>query len=99
MSGGVGFAIAFATRRRHGELKPRHGFLLVALAWLVMSAVAALPLMFALPDLSFTDAYFESMSGLTTTGSTVISGLDSLPPSINLWRCALHWVGGLGIVV
>jgi trk system potassium uptake protein TrkH len=55
--------------------------------------------MIALPDLSFTDAYFEAMSGLTTTGSTVLTGLDKLPPSINLWRHALHWFGGIGIIV
>ena len=99
LSAVVGFAVVAVTRRHQSELKPRHGFLLVALTWVLMSAVAAMPLMIALPDLSFTDAYFESMSGLTTTGSTVISGLDALPPSINFWRCALHWIGGIGIVV
>ena len=55
--------------------------------------------MIALPGISFTDAYFEAVSGLTTTGSTVITGLDNLPPSINLWRHALHWFGGIGIIV
>ena len=55
--------------------------------------------MIALPDLSFTDAYFEAMSGLTTTGSTILTGIDQLPPSINLWRHALHWFGGIGIIV
>ena len=55
--------------------------------------------MIALPDLSFTDAYFEAMSGLTTTGSTVLNHLDSLPQSINLWRHTLHWIGGIGIIV
>ena len=55
--------------------------------------------MIALPDLTFTDAYFEAMSGLTTTGSTVLNHLDDLPQSINLWRHALHWIGGIGIIV
>ena len=55
--------------------------------------------MIALPDLSFTDAYFEAMSGLTTTGSTVLNHLDDLPQSINLWRHLLHWIGGIGIIV
>ena len=64
-----------------------------------MSGSAALPLMIALPELSFTDAYFEAMSGLTTTGSTVLVGLDNLPPSINFWRHALHFFGGIGIIV
>src|SRR3954470_8923167 len=83
----VGLGVALATRRYRRELKPRDGFLLVTLSWVLMSASAAVPLMIALPDLNFTDAYFEAMSGLTTTGSTVLNHLDALPPSINLWRC------------
>jgi trk system potassium uptake protein TrkH len=95
----VGLTVAVATRRFRRELKPRDGFLLVTLSWVLMSASASIPLMIALPDLSFTDAYFESMSGLTTTGSTVLNHLDDLPQSINLWRHILHWVGGIGIIV
>lgn len=95
----VGLSIAGLTRRYQRELKPRDGFLLVTLSWALMSASASLPLMIALPDLSFTDAYFEAVSGLTTTGSTVLTGIDALPPSINLWRHALHWFGGIGIIV
>ena len=103
IAGGInviaGLAIAMATRRFRRELKPRDGFLLVTLSWVLMSASAAIPLMIALPDLSFTDGYFEAMSGLTTTGSTVLSHLDDLPQSINLWRHILHWLGGIGIIV
>ncbi len=77
----------------------RDGFLLVALGWAGLPALAALPLMFFLPGLSFTDAYFECVSGLTTTGATVLTRLDQLPPSINLWRCQLQWMGGMGIIV
>lgn len=95
----AGLAIAAATRRYKRELKARDGFLLVTLAWALMSLSAAVPLMIALPGISFTDAYFEAVSGLTTTGSTVITGLENLPPSINLWRHALHWFGGIGIIV
>jgi trk system potassium uptake protein len=95
----VGLAVATATRRFRRELKPRDGFLLVTLSWVLMSASATIPLMIALPDLSFTDAYFEAMSGLTTTGSTVLNHLDTLPQSINLWRHELHWIGGIGIIV
>ena len=79
--------------------KPRDGFLLVTLGWLVLSAAAAVPLLLVLPALGFTGAFFEAMSGLTTTGSTVLSGLDTLPPSLNFWRASLHWFGGLGIIV
>jgi trk system potassium uptake protein len=96
---GAGLALAGLTRRFRRELRPRDGFLLVTLVWLVLSAAAALPLLLALPNLSFTDAYFEAMSGLTTTGSTVLTGLDALPPSLNFWRHTLEWFGGLGIIV
>ncbi|MCX7166259.1 MAG: TrkH family potassium uptake protein [Rhodocyclales bacterium] len=95
----AGFVLWFGTRRHKRELKPRDGFLLVTLAWIMMAGIATLPLMLAIDDLSFTDAYFETMSGLTTTGATVLSGLDKLPPSINLWRHELNWVGGMGIIV
>jgi trk system potassium uptake protein TrkH len=95
----LGLAIAAATRRYKRELKARDGFLLVTLSWVLMSLSAAVPLMIALPGISFTDAYFEAVSGLTTTGSTVITALDTLQPSINLWRHALHWFGGIGIIV
>jgi trk system potassium uptake protein TrkH len=95
----VGLSVAALTRGHRRELKPRDGFVLVTLSWVLMSASGAIPLLIALPDLSLTDAYFEAMSGLTTTGSTVLSGLDTLPPSINLWRHLMHWIGGLGIIV
>lgn len=99
ISSGTGLAVAALTRKRSRELKPRDGFLLATLAWLLMATSATIPLLMALPHLSFTDALFEAMSGITTTGSTVLTGLDDLPPSINMWRHALHWYGGLGIIV
>ena len=99
ISAGVGLAIAALTRHRARELKPRDGFLLVTVGWILMSASATIPLLLSMPKLSFTDAFFETMSGLTTTGSTVLVGLDVLPPSLNMWRHALHWFGGLGIIV
>jgi trk system potassium uptake protein len=95
----AGLLLAGLTRRFRRELKPREGFLLVTLGWLVLSVAAAVPLLLALPDLSFTGAYFEAISGLTTTGSTVLTGLDALPPSLNFWRHTLEWLGGLGIIV
>jgi trk system potassium uptake protein TrkH len=99
LTAGVGLALAAATWRFRRELKARDGFLLVTLGWLLLSGAAALPLLFALPALTFTGAFFEAMSGLTTTGSTVLSGLDSLAPSLNFWRAALQWFGGLAIIV
>ncbi len=99
ISAGTGLLISGATHHYRRELKPRDGFLLVTLGWILVSAAASIPFLLALPGLSFTDAFFESMSGLTTTGSTVLSGLDGLPPSLNFWRASLHWFGGLGIIV
>lgn len=95
----AGSALWAFTRRRRRELQPRDGFLLVALTWTVIPAFATLPLMIFLPELSFTDAYFETVSGLTTSGATVLTGLDHLPPSINFWRMFLVWIGGMGVVV
>jgi trk system potassium uptake protein TrkH len=95
----VGGGLMLVTWRFRRELKPRDGYLLVSLSWLAVTAAAAMPMMLGAPQLSFTDAFFESMSGLSTTGSTVITGLDNLPHTVNLWRCALHWLGGMGIIV
>lgn len=92
--------IAFSsTRRMRRELKPRDGMLLVVLAWTGGAAFATLPLLMMIPGLSITDAYFETMSGLTTTGATVLSGLDTLAPSLNIWRGLLVWLGGMGLIV
>jgi trk/ktr system potassium uptake protein len=99
INSGVGLAIALVTLRFRRELKPRDGFLLVTLVWVLMSASATIPLLLALPNLSFTRAFFETMSGLTTTGSTVLTNLEGLPPSLLFWRASLQWFGGLGIIV
>jgi len=100
------FATAFAggitwllTRDARREMQLRDGFLFVALVWTVLPVFGALPLLAYLPERSFTDLYFESMSGFTATGATVLSGLDYLPPSINFWRAELQWLGGMGIIV
>jgi len=96
---GCGLALMLATRRFRRELQVRDGFLLVTLVWTVLPTFATLPLLLQLPDLSFTDAYFEAMSGLTATGATALSGLDLLPLSINVWRHLMVWIGGMGILV
>ena len=96
---GCGAGLWVIARGHEGELEIRDGFLLVALTWTLLPAFATLPLMIYLPGLSFTDAYFETVSGLTTTGATVLDGLDKLPASINVWRSQLVWMGGLGVVV
>jgi trk system potassium uptake protein TrkH len=94
----AGVAIWLLARRDKRELKARDGFLLVVLLWTVFPAFASLPFLLHL-DISVTDAYFEATSGLTATGATVLSGLDTMPLSINFWRTFLHWIGGMGVVV
>jgi trk system potassium uptake protein TrkH len=96
---GTGVLMWVLTRRYKGELSIRHGYLLVVAMWTAMPAVATFPLLLVIDDLSFTHAYFETMSGITTTGATVLTGLDNLPPAINLWRHELNWLGGMGIIV
>ncbi len=96
---GGGLLLWLAGRHWRRELKTRDGILLVVLSWTLLPVFAALPLLIHMPDLSLADAYFEAMSGLTATGATVLSGLDELPNSINLWRAQLHWIGGLGVIV
>jgi trk system potassium uptake protein TrkH len=95
---GTGFGLWWVTRREVRDLTIRDGFLMVALVWTVLPVYAALPLVLQL-DASFTDAYFEAVSGLTTTGATVFVGLDDLPVSINFWRTQLVWLGGMGLIV
>lgn len=96
---GAGVLLMLLTRKRKRELQPRDGFLLVNLVWIVLPAFSAVPLMLAIDGLSWTDAYFEAMSGLTATGATVLTGLDGLPVSVNVWRCFLQLIGGLGIML
>lgn len=98
VTGFIGGAIVLATRdSKPFELNLRQAFLLTVASWLGVTAFAALP--FLGLGLDYTDAFFEAISGITTTGSTVITGLDYLPPGILLWRSLLQWIGGLGIIV
>jgi trk system potassium uptake protein TrkH len=81
------------------KLNLRQAFLLTALSWLSIAIFGSLPFIFSTLELSITDAFFESMSGITTTGSTIISSLETAPRSILLWRAMLQWLGGIGIIV
>lgn len=96
----TGLIVWFPVRGKRKDLRLRDGFLIVASFWTVLGTAGALPLFLAdMPSMSFTDAVFESMSGLTTTGATVLTGLDTLPQSILYYRQQLQWFGGMGIIV
>ena len=97
LSGGV-LALACANGATRG-LTLQQSFLLTTGTWVALPLFGALPFMLGLPGAGITDALFEAMSGLTTTGSTVFTGLDDLPRGTNLWRGMLQWLGGLGIVI
>jgi trk system potassium uptake protein len=92
------FILLTLGRTKNFRLSVRDMFLITSLVWTVASAFAALPFVF-INHISFTDAYFETMSGITTTGSTVLSGLDNMAPSVLLWRSILQWIGGVGFIV
>ena len=96
--GGVSFAVALATRNTPPAVSARFGFLLVNMLWLTICIAGAVPFGLSSLNMSFTDAMFESVSGVTTTGATVISDLDGAPPGILLWRSLLSFMGGLGVL-
>lgn len=97
---GVGFLLYFPVRNKSNDLRLRDGFIVVVLFWLVLGAAGTLPfILYENLDVSITDAMFESISGLTTTGATVLIGLDNLPHSILFYRQELQWLGGMGIIV
>ena len=81
------------------KLNLQQAFLLTALSWLSIAIFGALPFVFSSVEFSFTNAFFESMSGITTTGSTIIPNLENMPKGILLWRALLQWLGGIGIIV
>lgn len=97
---GTGVLLWLPARNHRKELKIRDGFIVVVMFWIALGFSGALPFFLSeVPNMSFTDAVFESMSGLTTTGSTVLTGLDSLPQAVLFYRQFLQWLGGMGIVV
>lgn len=99
----VGLLLWAAMRNHRQELQPRHGVILVTLVWVCLPLSASLPMMLVYHQLGqplpFTYAYFEAVSGLTTAGASVLSHLDSLPVSLNIWRTFLQWIGGMGILI
>ncbi len=95
----VGVALMLVTKADQIRLQLRQAFAFTTLSWLLVAAFAALPFMFSSPGMSVTDAFFESMSGITTTGATVIAELDRSTAGLLLWRAMLQWLGGIGIII
>lgn len=102
LAAGICLAVAglmFIGKPKNTVLYAREGFVIVALCWIFLSIFGALPFMFSGVTESYIDALFETVSGFTTTGSTIFGVVEELPRSINIWRCFTHWVGGMGVLV
>ncbi|MEK9678988.1 MAG: potassium transporter TrkG, partial [Rhodospirillaceae bacterium] len=95
----IGVSLALTSRSGKARLSVRQAFIITTLSWLVLTIFASLPFAFSVLDMSVTDAFFEAMSGITTTGATVLTDLQNVPPGILLWRALLQWLGGIGIIV
>ena len=95
----VGGSLVITNRNIELRISTKEAFVITVLSWLLFSVLCSVPFIYTQSNLSIFDALFESMSGITTTGATVINGLDNLPKGILIWRALLQWLGGIGIVV
>lgn len=93
------FGLLTLPKLRHHDIYARDGFVSVALSWLLMSLVGALPFVFSGEEPSYTDAFFEIVSGFTTTGSTILTDIEAMSKGLLLWRSLSHWIGGMGVLV
>lgn len=95
----MGTVAMFATKNNRKEIKKRDGYLIVTFGWIFMSLVGTLPYIFTGAIPNFTDAFFETMSGFTTTGASILNDIESIPKGVLFWRSITHWIGGMGIIV
>lgn len=95
----VGASMTFLIRPERNDMAKREGFLLTALVWVVFSLFGMLPFILSETPLSVSDAFFEAMSGFTTTGATVLTSVEGLSHGLHLWRCLMQWLGGMGIIL
>ena len=95
----IGILLVLSNLEESRKLNLQQAFLLTTLSWLSIAVFGCLPFILSVLDLTFVDAFFESMSGITTTGSTIITNLDNAPKSILIWRAILQWLGGIGVIV
>ncbi|AZQ42793.1 TrkH family potassium uptake protein [Nonlabens ponticola] len=96
---GIGGALMFVNRRHLKELSKKEGYLIVTMGWLIMAFAGTMPYMFTGAIDNYTDAFFETMSGFTTTGASIMNDIESMPKGILFWRSLTHWIGGMGIIV
>ena len=94
-----GILLMFVTRDHQREVKKKEGYIIVAFGWLIMSLSGTLPYIFSNSIPNLTNAFFETMSGYTTTGASILEDIESLPKGILFWRSTTHWIGGMGIIV
>ncbi|HEY8329772.1 MAG TPA: TrkH family potassium uptake protein [Pseudomonas sp.] len=97
ITAGCGLAMVLPGQPKHAQLRPRDMYMLTTSSWVVVCGFAALPMVF-IQHIGYTDAFFETMSGITTTGSTILTGLDHASPALLIWRSMLHWLGGIGFI-
>ncbi len=95
----IGISFMFITRKHKKEINKREGYIVVTFGWIFMSLSGTLPYMFTDAIPNFTNAFFETMSGYTTTGSTILEDIEILPHGVLFWRSLTHWIGGMGIIV
>lgn len=96
---GIGGGVMLSTRNHRKEIQKREGYIVVTFGWIFMSLAGTFPYLFTGAIPSFTDAFFETMSGYTTTGASILSDIESLPNGVLFWRSITHWIGGMGIIV
>lgn len=99
VSVGVGFIIMLLTKRHRKEIKKREGYIIVTFGWIFMALIGTLPYIFSGVITNFTNAFFETMSGYTTMGATILTDIENVPKGILLWRSITQWIGGMGIIV
>lgn len=95
----VGIVLMYATKEHKKEINKREGYIVVTFGWIFMSLSGTLPYIFSDSISSFTDAFFETMSGYTTTGSSILTDIEIIPKGVLFWRSLTHWIGGMGIIV
>ena len=96
---GLGGLIMLLTKNHRKEIQKREGYIIVAFGWIFMALIGTLPYLFTGAIANFTDAFFETMSGYTTTGASILSNIEAVPKGVLFWRSITHWIGGMGIIV